>query len=190
MHRCAPPARAVPPVVGATALAVLVLLAGCTPGDGSPAGESGAASDAAAPDPSGSPSPASGPAGTSPSAAPERVRAVLDGVELSLEVADDPQERAVGLMRRTSVPAGTGMVFRYDELSNGRYYMFQVPVPLRAVFVRDGRVVSTALMPPCEEPVPEDCPTYGADGPYDTVVETAPETLPDVQPGDVLELEG
>ena len=50
--------------------------------------------------------------------------------------------------------------------------------------------VSTVLMPPCEEPEPGDCPTYGADAPYDTVVETAPETLPDVQPGDVFELEG
>ena len=115
--------------------------------------------------------------------------AVLDGVELVLEVADDRTERAVGLMRRTSVPPGTGMVFLYDEPSTGRFYMYDVPVPLRAVFVADGRVVSTVVMPPCREAQPGDCPTYGADAPYDTVVETAPETLPDVQPGDVLELD-
>ena len=120
----------------------------------------------------------------------ERVEAVLDGVELTLEVADDEAERAVGLMRRTSVPAGTGMVFLYDAPSEGHYYMYDVPVPLRAVFVREGRVVSTVVMPPCEESDPAACPTYGAAGPYDTVVETAPETLPDVQPGDVFELRG
>ena len=119
----------------------------------------------------------------------ERVTAVLDGVELSLEVADEPAERAVGLMRRTSVPPGTGMVFLYDEPSTGRYYMYDVPVPLRAVFVAAGRVVSTVVMPPCEQPQPGDCPTFGADAPYDTVVETAPETLPDVAPGDVLRLD-
>ena len=45
-------------------------------------------------------------------------------------------------------------------------------------------------MPPCEQSDPAACPRYGADGPFDTVVETAPETLPDVQPGDVLELGG
>ena len=123
-------------------------------------------------------------------AADERLGAVLDGVELRLEVADDARERAVGLMRRESVPPGTGMVFLYDEPSEGRYYMYDVPVPLRAVFVRDGRVVSTVVMPPCAEPEPAQCPTYGADGPYDTVVETAPETLPDVQPGDAFELRG
>ena len=119
-----------------------------------------------------------------------RVTAVLDGVELSLEVADDPAERAVGLMRRQSVPPGTGMVFLHGRLSTGRYYMFGVPVPLRAVFVREGRVVSTVVMPPCDEAAPADCPTYGAEGPYDTVVETAPETLPDVEPGDAFQLRG
>ena len=62
-------------------------------------------------------------------------------------------------------------------------------VPLRAVFVRDGRAVYTVLMPPCEDDAPQDCPTYGPDQPFDTVVETAPETLPDVQPGDRLVLE-
>jgi uncharacterized membrane protein (UPF0127 family) len=130
--------------------------------------------------------------GERPAAAPEpaddRVRAMLDGVDLLLEVADDQEERAVGLMRRESVPPGTGMVFLYDEPVTHRFYMYDVPIPLRAVFVRDGRVVGSVLMPPCELDVPQDCPTYGVDEPYDTVVETAPETLPDVQPGDRLEL--
>ncbi len=119
-----------------------------------------------------------------------RVEGVLDGVALELEVADTPQERAVGLMRRESVPPGTGMVFLYDEPPTGRFYMFDVPIPLRAVFVRDGAVVSTVVMPPCGLADPAACPTYGADGPYDTVVETAPETLPDVRPGDRFELRG
>ena len=128
--------------------------------------------------------------GDTPEAAPDdRLRATLDGVDLLLEVADTPEERAVGLMRRKSVPPGTGMVFLYDEPSTGRFYMFDVPIPLRAVFVRDGRVVYDVVMPPCESDVPQECPTYGPDEPFDTVVETAPETLPDVQPGDRLVLE-
>ncbi len=118
----------------------------------------------------------------------ERVSAVLGGVQLELEVADEPAERAVGLMRRTSVPDGTGMVFLFDEAVSTRFYMFDVPIPLKAVFIRDGAVVSSVVMPPCEESEPRACPTYGADGPFDTVVETAPATLPDVQPGDRFEL--
>lgn len=127
--------------------------------------------------------------GGEPEVADDRVRATLDGVDLRLEVADDAEERATGLMRRESVPPGTGMVFLYDEPVTHRFYMFDVPIPLRAVFVRDGVVVGQVVMPPCELDVPQDCPTYGVDEPYDTVVETAPETLPDVQPGDRLELD-
>lgn len=123
-----------------------------------------------------------------PQSVDERASAVLGGVELQLEVADEPAERAVGLMRRTSVPDGTGMVFLFDEAVSTRFYMFDVPIPLKAVFIRDGAVVSAVVMPPCEESEPRACPTYGADGPFDTVVETAPETLPDVQPGDRFEL--
>lgn len=145
------------------AFAAVVLVAGCGGSDPAPA--------------------------SSPAAQDERVRATLDGVPLVLEVADSEAERAIGLMRRTSVPAGTGMVFRYDRPVTERYYMFDVPVPLRAVFVRDGAVVTAVLMPPCEKGVaPSDCPTFGATGPYDTVVETAPETLPSVRPGDRLVL--
>lgn len=130
--------------------------------------------------------------GEVPAAAPadDRVRGTLDGVRLVLEVADTEAERAVGLMRRTSVPPGTGMVFRYDAPTEGRFYMYDVPIPLRAVFVRDGAVVFNVVMPPCEKGLaPQDCPTYGPDEPFDTVVETAPETLPDVQIGDRLVLE-
>ena len=114
---------------------------------------------------------------------------VLAGTTLRLEVADDEQERAVGLMGRTSVPAGTGMVFRYgNELSEGRYYMFKVAIPLRATFIRAGKVVSTVVMPPCGLDDPQACPTYGADGPYDTVVETDPKVAPDPKPGDAFRL--
>lgn len=120
----------------------------------------------------------------------ETVDAVLGGVPLTLEVADEQQERAVGLMGRTAVPAGTGMVFRYAAPDTVRFYMFNVPVPLRAVFVRDGAVVAVVDMPPCTQELPSACPTYGPDEPVDTVVETAPETLPDVAPGDRLELSG
>ena len=116
--------------------------------------------------------------------ADERVRAQVGGVELVLEVADTVEERAFGLMERTAVPEGTGMVFLYDTPSEGRFYMYNVPIPLTAVFIRDGRVVSSVVMPPCAEDQPQDCPTYGADGPFDTVVETDPATLPDVAPGD------
>jgi uncharacterized membrane protein (UPF0127 family) len=133
------------------------------------------------------------PASASPSAGQriaEVVEAELGGVPLRLEVADEPAERAVGLMGRTEVPEGTGMVFLFDAPTTSSFYMFQVPVPLVAVFVREGVVVGVEQMAPCEEAEPQACPLYGPDEPYDTVVETAPGTLPDVAVGDRLVLGG
>jgi hypothetical protein len=118
----------------------------------------------------------------------ETVQAELGDVELELEVADEPDERAIGLMGRTDVPAGTGMVFEFGEAVSTKFYMFQVPVPLTAVFVRDGVVVHVSQMAPCTETDGTRCPLYGPDGEaFDVVVETAPETLPDVQVGDRYE---
>lgn len=137
--------------------------------------------------------PAAGPSVAAPSPSvgqriSDTTTAVLDGVELELEVADEQPERAVGLMGRTQVPAGTGMVFLFGAPVETSFYMFQVPVPLTAVFVRDGTVVHVAQMAPCTETDPRRCPLYGPDVPFDTVVETAPSTLPDVKVGDRLEL--
>jgi uncharacterized membrane protein (UPF0127 family) len=155
----------------AAAVGLALLLAACSGGDPS-AGPSG--------------SPATTP--TVGQRIADTVEAELGGVPLRLEVADEPQERAVGLMGRTQVPPGTGMVFRFDQPSTSKFYMFQVPVPLTAVFLRDGTVVHVAQMEPCTEPDGAQCPLYGPDDEaYDTVVETAPGTLPDVQPGDRLE---
>ncbi|MFP5218144.1 MAG: DUF192 domain-containing protein [Actinomycetes bacterium] len=114
----------------------------------------------------------------------ETVQVELDGVLLTLEVADESSERRVGLMGRDHVPRGTGMVFEYDEPTTSTFHMFQVPVPLTAVFIRDGVVVHVAQMAPCTDRPFEQCPQYGPGEPFDTVVETAPETLPDVAPGD------
>ena len=154
-----------PPACSAFLLAGL-LLAGCSSSNGPDAARR-------------PPSPAA-------SAAAERVTATLSGTRLSLEVADEPAERERGLMGRTSVPAGTGMVFLFDQLSTARFYMYDVPIPLRATFVREGRVVLSVVMPPCTERVPSACPTYGPDEPYDTVVETDPDVAPQPRPGDAL----
>ena len=131
------------------------------------------------------------PVAQEPSATPsgERVTVTVGSAEpVTAEVADTVEERAVGLMRRESVPLGTGMVFLYDEPSTGRFYMYDVPVPLTAVFARQGEVVGVVDMPPCPAGTqPQDCPTYGPDAAFDTVLETAPATLAGrVQVGDEL----
>jgi uncharacterized membrane protein (UPF0127 family) len=88
-----------------------------------------------------------------------------------LEVAADPAARARGLMGRTEVPEGTGMVFLYRADVTEAFWMKNTIVPLSIAFVAaDGRVVSVAEMTPCKA---DPCPTYAPAGPYRYAVELA-----------------
>jgi uncharacterized membrane protein (UPF0127 family) len=86
-----------------------------------------------------------------------------------LEVAADPASRARGLMGRTEVPPGRGMVFLYPDDVRESFWMKDTLVPLSIAFVAaDGRVVSVAEMTPCRA---DPCPTYAPAGPYRYAVE-------------------
>jgi uncharacterized membrane protein (UPF0127 family) len=86
-----------------------------------------------------------------------------------LEVAADPAARARGLMGRTEVPPGRGMVFLYPDDVRESFWMKDTLVPLSIAFVAaDGRVVSVAEMAPCRA---DPCPTYAPAGPYRYAVE-------------------
>jgi uncharacterized membrane protein (UPF0127 family) len=90
-------------------------------------------------------------------------------VTVRLEVAADPAARARGLMGRTEVPEGTGMVFLYPGDVAEAYWMKNTLVPLSIAFVAaDGRVVSVAEMTPCTA---DPCPSYPPAGPYRYAVE-------------------
>jgi uncharacterized membrane protein (UPF0127 family) len=90
-------------------------------------------------------------------------------VTVRLEVAADPAARARGLMDRTEVPEGTGMVFLYPGDVAEAYWMKDTLVPLSIAFVAaDGRVVSVAEMAPCTA---DPCPSYPPAGRYRYAVE-------------------
>ena len=90
-------------------------------------------------------------------------------VTVRLEVAADPAARARGLMGRTEVPEGTGMVFLYPQDVAEAYWMKNTLVPLSIAFVAsDGRVVSVAEMTPCTA---DPCPSYPPAGRYRYAVE-------------------
>src|SRR5215216_6628842 len=92
-------------------------------------------------------------------------------VTVRLEVAADPAARARGLMGRTEVPEGTGMVFLYPRDVAEAYWMKNTLVPLSIAFVAaDGRVVSVAEMTPCTA---DPCPSYPAAGLYRYAFEAA-----------------
>jgi uncharacterized membrane protein (UPF0127 family) len=52
------------------------------------------------------------------------------GKSLALEIASTRESRAMGLMHRTSVPEGTGMLFVYPREETLRFWMKNVPMDI------------------------------------------------------------
>ncbi len=89
---------------------------------------------------------------------------------LTLALADSPELRSRGLMNVADLGALDGMLFSWGgETVNSRFTMRNTLIPLRIVFFdATGAFVSRADMVPCEV---DECPTYGAAGPYAFAIE-------------------
>ncbi|WP_227286633.1 MULTISPECIES: DUF192 domain-containing protein [Paracoccaceae] len=68
---------------------------------------------------------------------PDRVdlRGDFGTASFRVEVADDPQERAVGLMHRPSMPSGAGMIFIYEQPQRVSFWMENTLIPLDMIFM-------------------------------------------------------
>jgi uncharacterized membrane protein (UPF0127 family) len=85
-------------------------------------------------------------------------------VEVQAEIASTEQTRRVGLMGRTELPEGHGMLFEFPEEEGLTFWMKDTLIPLDILFFDAlGRFVSGTTMEPCPEG--ERCPIYPSDGP-------------------------
>lgn len=89
-------------------------------------------------------------------------------VSVDVEVADDNQERAKGLMGRESLDGG--MLFVFEEEAQRTFWMKDTLIPLDMIFVGADFVVDEVKsnVPPCKI---EDCPTYPSQMPAKYVIE-------------------
>jgi uncharacterized membrane protein (UPF0127 family) len=79
-------------------------------------------------------------------------------VRIDVEVADDADERQVGLMGRSSLEEDAGMVFLFPEPTAASFWMKDTLIPLSIAFWNeDERIVAILDMRPCEA---DPCPSY------------------------------
>jgi uncharacterized membrane protein (UPF0127 family) len=92
-----------------------------------------------------------------------------DEVEIDVEVADTPRERAVGLMNREELDGDAGMVFLVPEPTETSFWMKDTLIPLSVAFWdREGRIFRILDMEPCRQ---EPCPFYEPGRPWLGAVE-------------------
>ena len=101
---------------------------------------------------------------------PITAQAIIKEQVINLEVAQTPQQQAMGLMFREALPDDRGMFFPFEEARIARFWMNNVPVALDMIFLQEGKVVEIATAPPCDTE-PQDCPLYGPDTIVDGVIE-------------------
>jgi uncharacterized membrane protein (UPF0127 family) len=122
-------------------------------------------------------------AGARPASAPFRglteVRLDVGGDCRRIVVADDVDERATGLMRRSDLGPYNGMLFVFGTTIQGSFTMSTVPVPLDIGFYdASGRPVDRLVMQPCPDRPVSECPSYRSRAPYDYALETLEGQLP------------
>ncbi len=93
-----------------------------------------------------------------------------DGSVLRCEVASTPQERAVGLMNRTSLCESCCMLFVFEETGRHYFWMKDTLIPLDLIFLNEGFAVVGVKQnfQPCTQ---EPCPVYSPDREAKYVVE-------------------
>lgn len=79
----------------------------------------------------------------------EKIDITINGHPFTVEVARSSADQARGLMYRTSLEPGTGMLFVYKQYTDGAFWMKNVPIPLSIAFLADtGKIVDIKEMTP------------------------------------------
>lgn len=100
---------------------------------------------------------------------PISAQAQISSQVIDLEVAQTPQQQAMGLMYRTALADNQGMLFPFNPPQPVSFWMKNVSISLDMIFLRNGKIVEIAAnVPPCKT-VP--CPVYGPNASVNQVIE-------------------
>lgn len=108
-----------------------------------------------------------------PASAPTGPRVIFpDGYVVSVEIANDDELRAQGLMFRDHLNPGTGMLFFFPAAGEYPFWMKNTRIPLDMVWIDANKRVAHVKIsvPPCKV---DDCPSYPPNAQAQYVLEVA-----------------
>lgn len=115
----------------------------------------------------------------------------LGGERFCVEIADDDEERARGLMFRDRLEPDHGMLFVFERAEPQAFWMLNTRIPLDIFYFDEqlGLVSVSERTPPCQGQATR-CPSYPSKGPARYVLELNAGKAAElgVQPGDRLTL--
>ena len=138
------------------AVALALILAGC---GGEPAGSSNGSQEGA-PQASESADPGSESTRTTPEAASGLRTLTIEAsggesVEVRVEIADEPEEQATGLMNRTALGEDRGMLFCFPSEEDRSFWMKDTLIPLSIAYMdSEGRIVDIQDMKALDDDPP------------------------------------
>ena len=90
-------------------------------------------------------------------------------IKINAEIADDEEERAIGLMYREILDENKGMLFVFDGEKEQTFWMKNTLIPLDIIFVdKNFKIIDLKYAVPCKE---EPCALYKSSKPAKYVLE-------------------
>lgn len=99
---------------------------------------------------------------------------LINGQVIAVEIADEPEEWARGLMGRRSLPEGSGMLFVFPDKQTRTFWMKDTLIPLDIIYIDDDRVVDLATLNPATQ---KDIPRHTSRLPANYVLEVRAGTI-------------
>ena len=86
-----------------------------------------------------------------------------NGRIIEAELALTPEEQARGLMYRSHLADDRGMLFVGDRAAPRSFWMYRCLIPLDMIWMDGARRIVEIVhaAPPCRDPDPANCPSYG-----------------------------
>ncbi len=105
----------------------------------------------------------------------------VQGIPFRVEVVSTPEARSNGLQYREYLESDAGMLFVFEKSDIYDFWMPNLNFPLDIVWIaEDLSVVDIKTVPPCTEPIMQNCPAYTPDGKAKYVLEVNADMFPGI----------